>query len=160
MVKLRNSILGIILMLISCDEKRVFDEYVSFENASWNKENELLFSFEVNDTITSKNLFINLRNNNDYEFSNLLMITKLNFPNGKKIIDTLEYEMANKTGKFLGSGFSDIKENKLFYKENIKFPMKGKYRVSIQQAMRRQGVVEGLKTLKGVTEVGFRIEKQ
>ncbi|PIE99071.1 MAG: gliding motility lipoprotein GldH, partial [Polaribacter sp.] len=61
------------------------------------------FDFVVNDTLAKQNLFINLRNNNDYEFSNLFIITKLSFPSGEKIIDTLEYEMTDNSGRFLGS---------------------------------------------------------
>ncbi|MBL4567054.1 MAG: hypothetical protein JKY85_03370 [Porticoccus sp.] len=69
-------------------------------------------------------------------------------------------EMADKNGRFLGSGISEIKENKLFLKENILFPVSGNYQVSIYQAMRKNGVIDGLKFLEGITEVGFRIEKE
>ena len=109
--------------------------------------------------INKHNLFVNLRNNNAYEFSNLFLITKLDFPDGQKIIDTLEYDMADLTGKFLGAGFSEIKENKLFYKENISFPINGDYSIGITQAMRKSNEIDGLQNLEGVTEVGFRIEK-
>lgn len=143
---------------VSCDEKRVFDSYQSTEKG-WKKEQVIAFQFNVKDTLTKQNLFINLRNNNNYEFSNLFLITKMISPNNQQIIDTLEYDMADKTGKFLGSGFSEIKENKLFYKENIVFPKTGNYTVEITQAMRKNGEVEGIEILKGITEVGFRIEK-
>lgn len=83
----------------------------------------------------------------------------MNFPDGKKVIDTLEYDMTDKTGKFLGKGFSEIKENKLFYKENIIFPTTGSYKVTINQSMRKSGTVSGIKSLDGITDVGFRIEK-
>ncbi len=63
------------------------------------KEN-ISFEFDVIDTISPKNLFINIRNNNEYAFSNLYLITELNFPNGTKIVDTLQYEMADKSGNF------------------------------------------------------------
>lgn len=145
--------------LLSCDDKRVFDEYKTISGGSWLKNSKISFQFDVNDTLTRKNLFINLRNNNSYEFSNLFLITKMIFPDGKQIIDTLEYDMADKTGKFLGKGFTEIKESKLFYKERIIFPASGTYRVEIKQAMRRNGEINGINSLNGITEVGFRIEK-
>ena len=148
-----------VISLVSCDAKRVFDEYKTIENNTWKKNDVLQFSFDVKDTLTKKNLFISLRNNNDYPFSNLFLITQLNFPNGQKIIDTLEYDMADVTGKFLGEGFTEIKENKLFYKENIVFPKAGNYTINVAQAMRKNGDIEGVKSLNGVTNVGFRIEK-
>lgn len=150
---------GILSVLMACDSNRVFDQYQSLDNALWNKDSSLLFEFEITDTISRNNLYINLRNNNDYEFNNLFLITELAFPNGKKIVDTLQYQMADKEGRFLGSGLSEIKENKLFYKENSRFPKAGNYRLLIRQAMRKNGSVSGIKELKGVTDVGLRIEK-
>jgi len=147
------------LLLVSCDSKRVFDEYTSISDGFWDANNTVAFNFSVSDTIAQKNLFFNIRNNNDFAFSNLFLITELTFPDGHKVKDTLEYDMADKTGRFLGTGFSEIKENKLFYKENILFPNSGNYTVTINHAMRKGNEVAGLKTLKGITDVGFRIEK-
>jgi len=160
-IKINNyfTIVLTLLLLASCDANRIFDEYFSLKSGSWNKETPVNFSFEIQDTIHRNNLFINLRNNNNYEFSNLFLITQLNFPDGQRIIDTLEYDMADKSGKFLGTGFSEIKENKLFYKENITFPISGNYSISIAQAMRKSNEIDGIIDLKGITDVGFRIEK-
>ena len=83
----------------------------------------------------------------------------MNFPDGQIIIDTLEYNMTDVTGKFLGKGITDVKENKLFYKENITFPRKGNYTLKIRQAMRKNGNVDGIEELEGISHVGFRIEK-
>ena len=154
-----KSILILVLILVSCDSKRVFDEYNSVSDGFWDKENVVFFDFSVTDTITKQNLFFNLRNNHSFPFSNLFLIAEMDFPDGQKIIDTLEYDMADKTGKFLGEGFSEIKESKLYYKENIIFPNAGDYKVSISHAMRKSDVVDEIKTLKGITDVGFRIEK-
>lgn len=145
--------------IISCDSKREYDSFVSISNSSWERENAVLFHFKINDTINKKDLFLNIRNNQKYSYSNLFLITTLNFPNGKKIVDTLEYEMTDNSGYFLGKGFTEIKENKLFYKENVVFPVSGEYTVSVTQSMRKNGEVNGIQSLKGVTEVGFRIEK-
>ncbi len=150
---------AVLLVVTSCDSTRIYDEYISLSNSSWSKENTVKFSFSVKDSLNKKNLFINLRNNKDYQYSNLFLITEMNFPDGQVVIDTLEYDMADVTGKFLGKGFSDIKQNKLFYKENIKFPIKGEYTFKVRQAMRKNAEIKGIEELKGITQVGFRIEK-
>ena len=67
--------------------------------------------------------------------------------------------MANPDGTLLGEGFSDIKESKLWYLENFKFKKAGKYNVEVVQAVRELGKVEGVAELKGITELGLRIEK-
>ncbi|MCH3883850.1 gliding motility lipoprotein GldH [Tenacibaculum aquimarinum] len=153
------TVLFAVILLVSCDSKRVFDSYVSVPSGIWEIDSTLVFNFSVEDTLARRNLFINLRNNSHYPFSNLFLVTKLKLPSGEQIVDTLEYEMADVTGQFLGKGFSEIKENKLFYKESITFPSSGKYSLSIAQAMRKNGDAEGIAPLEGITDVGFRIEK-
>jgi hypothetical protein len=66
--------------------------------------------------------------------------------------------MAAPDGTLLGDGFSDIKESKLYYKENVAF--KGAYRVLIKQAVRENAKIPGVNELQGITEVGFRIENK
>ena len=156
---IKNSTLFILvsILFISCDEKRVFDEYKSVGNA-WHKDSIVTFNLPELDSTKRYNLFINLRANNAYKFNNLFLIVALEMPNGFTKVDTLEYQMADPDGTLLGDGFSDIKESKLFYKENVRF--RSKYKVSIKQAVRENGKVPGVKALDGITEVGKKKKKK
>jgi gliding motility-associated lipoprotein GldH len=158
-MKLKNSFLLFLFVIIfcSCDKKRVFDEYKSV-GKSWKKDSIVTFNFNQIDTIKPFNLFVNIRNNDDYGFNNLFLIVAMQQPDGLVRKDTLQYEMANPDGTLMGEGFSDIKENKLFYKEKVRFAKAGNYKIRIQQAIRKTGKVEGVSDLDGITEVGFRIE--
>jgi len=153
-------LLLLFIVISSCDSNQVFDDYKSVPN-QWNKENIISFNVTPPDSINAYNLFVNLRNTNDYKFSNLFLIVEMNYPNGKTIKDTLEYEMAKPNGEFLGTGFTDVKENKLWYK-GYKTPFifneTGKYKINIQHAMRFNGEVNGVDNLEGITDIGFRIE--
>lgn len=151
-------LLFVFLLIVSCDSKIIFDQYQPIKNHQWSSENKIEFIVENIDTISKKNVFINIRNNKDYEFSSLFLIAKIEFPKGIRVIDTLEYEMADIQGKWLGTGFTDVKENKLFYKENVVFSEKGTYKFSIQQATRGINDIEGKNPLKGITDVGLSIE--
>lgn len=146
-----------LLVLLSCDQTRVYDKYQSLPN-EWHKDTIVSFNLEAPDTINKYHLFINLRNSSDYGYSNIFLITEINFPYGKVVNDTLEYEMAKPSGEWLGTGFGEVKENKLWYKESFQFPEAGQYTVNIQQAMRKRDSVTGIEKLEGVTEVGLRIE--
>ncbi|NHN26944.1 gliding motility lipoprotein GldH [Flavobacterium jejuense] len=150
--------LVVIILFISCDEERVFDEYKAL-NGKWKKEDVIRFTFDQNDTINPYNLFLSIRNNNEYPFNNLFVTVTLKQPDSLVKIDTLEYAMANPDGSLMGEGFSDIKESKLWYQENFVFKQKGNYTIEIQQALRETGSVLGVEELNGVTDVGFRIEK-
>jgi len=145
------------LLLMSCDKKRVFDEYKSV-GAAWNKDSVVTFELPQLDAKKAYNLYVNVRDNNDYPYNNMFLIVSLEHPNKKIKVDTLEYQMTNPDGTLLGDGFSDIKENKLFYKDKQHFTQKGIYKIHIQQAVRQTGKIEGVTALSGITDVGFRIE--
>lgn len=149
----------ILMMLFSCNDTSEFNQYKKVANSTWKAGESINFNFKVKDTLLPKNVFINIRNNRAYEFSNLYIITALNFPDNSVVIDTLQYQMADATGMFLGDGFSEIKDNKLFYKEQKVFPIAGDYTLSIRQAMRKNGVVDALEDLNGIQDIGFSIEK-
>ena len=149
---------GFLSLFISCDSNRIFDEYKTIKNSHWKKNDTIKFNLTITDTVSAKNLFINIRNNNEYKYSNLYIITEIMAPNQFVTIDTLQYEMTDKTGKWLGKGFTDLKENKLFFKENYRFKNKGNYHIKIIHAMRKNKETEGIEELEGISTVGFRIE--
>jgi gliding motility-associated lipoprotein GldH len=157
-MKLSIFFLLISITLISCDDTRVYDEYESVGSA-WNQDSIVKFELPKMDDKQYYKLFLNIRSNNDYPFKNLFLLVSMEQPDGLTKVDTLEYDMANPDGSLMGEGFSDTKESKLFYKDKVKFDKKGLYKIYIQQAVRQAGKVAGVKELKGITEVGFRVEK-
>ncbi|MBP0902809.1 gliding motility lipoprotein GldH [Mariniflexile gromovii] len=159
---LRNSaplfFLLVSFVFTSCDPNRVFDVYETVPN-KWHKDSVATFNIKAPDSTNAYNLFVNLRNTNAYKYNNIFLIVEMTFPHGKTLKDTLEYKMADPTGKLLGTGLTGIKENKLWYKEQVVFKEKGNYVVKIQHAMRENGKVNGVVELEGITDVGFRIER-
>ena len=129
-MKPTSSILFILILssLFSCDKTRVFDDYKSVGTA-WNRDSIVKFDLPKLDPIKKYNVFVNLRNNDNYPFNNIFLLVSLENPEGLTKVDTLEYAMANPDGTLLGEGFSDTKESKLFYKENLNFDKKGKYKI-------------------------------
>ncbi|MFY8069688.1 MAG: gliding motility lipoprotein GldH [Flavobacterium sp.] len=159
----KTNFIGLLLLFLfftSCDKKQFYSEYKELDG-SWKKSDTLRFTFEQKDTINPFNLFLNVRNNNDYPFNNMYLIVSLKEPGKKPTIkiDTLEYQMADVDGTLLGEGFTDVKESKLWYLENYVFNRIGNYKVEVVQAVRATGEVNGVAELKGITELGLRIEK-
>ncbi len=148
-------------LITSCDSKAVFDVYKSVPN-QWHKDSVISYNIKAPDTLKNYDLYVQIRNTNDYKFSNLFLIVELNYPNGNVVKDTLEYKMAAPNGELLGTGFSDLKENKLWFRgfnKPFKFIEEGDYTVNIQHAMRNNGDVNGIVNLEGITDIGFRIEQ-
>lgn len=157
-----------IFLIASCSNNVVYTEFKGIPENKWQKYSIITFNYHSKDSVSNNAIYINLRNNNNYEFNNLYLIVSVEFPPSwknlknpttTKIVDTLQYEMTDAKGYFLGTGFTDIKENKLEYKSNITFPAKGNYKFSIQHAMRNIGSENGVEFLNGITDVGIEIEK-
>ncbi len=154
------SILLIFLVIFqACQNNVVFNQYIPIENTNWHNGQVVAIEIPIQDTVSMYNLYINLRNTKNYKYSNLYLIARMSFPDNQQVTDTLEYEMTDAKGKFLGSGFSELKENKLFYKEKIRFAKPGKYLFEVKQAMRKRNEVESIDPLEGVSDVGLSMEK-
>ncbi len=151
--------LVIATLLISCNGAIIKSDYKATTNGSWEKDDVKEFQFSDIDTIQHYNIFINLRNDETFAFSNIFLIAELEYPDGASVKDTLEYEMTMPDGEWLGKGYGTIKENKLWYKENIILPTQGVYNLKISHAMRKNGKINGIIDLEGITDVGYQIEK-
>ncbi len=142
----------LVLLLISCDKKRFFEENKSIPNGVWNNSERVKFDVPVKDTLDGYNFFLNVRNAGDYPYSNLYLFVHTTTPDGIIAGDTLECQLASVDGKWLGTGIGNLKFSRFFFQENVRFHKAGVYHFEIEQAMR-------VKTLKGIHDIGIRIEK-
>ena len=142
--------------VFSCESNIEYIQYNSIEN-QWDKDSIQNFVFELADT-KKYNTYINLRINKDYPFSNIFLITTLKDSLSVLSKDTLNFKIADKSGKFLGKKRVNIIENSLIHKEKIELEKNKKYSVSVEHAMRIINKVSGLKRLDGVVDVGYKIE--
>jgi gliding motility-associated lipoprotein GldH len=144
--------LAFILCLSSCDKSVVYEENVKLPENLWEQKNVVSLKTEIEDTITPHNIYINVRNAGGYQFSNLFVFFTTETPSGKKERDTVELTLADPSGKWLGEGLGDIWDNRLPFMHDFRFPEKGTYTFSMEQAMR-------IDPLPQIMDVGIRIEK-
>jgi len=152
------AILLLSLVLSSCDSNTIWSESKSLPDGFWRKDVILNFNLPQVDSTALYNVFLTVRNTNDYKYNNLYVIVAMEYPFGKKVTDTIEYKMANPDGTWLGSGIGSVKENKLWLKEGFQFKEAGNYNISITHAMRNNGEADGVSNLEGITDIGFSIE--
>lgn len=153
-------ILFLLLGLNCCTKQASFTSYRSLGSEGMSAKP---YVFELNDLSidnTPQNLFIRLRNDNSYPFTNIFLICTLKSGENIVLEDTLEYTMAAPDGSWLGKGFTEVKESKLWWKEGVVFPREKPVVVEISQAMRNNGSAEGISSLKGIVSVGLSIEAQ
>ena len=149
-IALRALLIPSFFLLIACQDNAIFEENHALADASWNTDEPVQFQFAVDDTVSRYDLFINLRNGDAYPYMNLFLFVKMNFPNGRTALDTVECFLADPTGKWLGSGIGDVYDNRFLFKKNRSFPVPGTYKIEIRQAMR-------VDDLPDVYDVGLRI---
>ncbi len=122
-------------------------------NKPWKSSQPVSFEFNIQDTISPYSFYINVRNNMDYDFSNIYFFVTTTFPDGTTGRDTVECILANVRGKWLGSGMGNIKESSHLIREDLVFPASGKYQMQLEQAMREE-------KLDGIEDVGIKIVKK
>ena len=141
-----------LLLLISCDSRRVIDEYRSIGKVAWHTDSVQTFSFNVINKTQNHNIWFNIRNDRSYEFSNLWLFVTIEPPRGESLTDTVQVLLAEPSGKWLGKGFSGIYDSRVVYRRNVFFPEPGKYSIHLRHGMRPA-------LLKGITDIGIRVEK-
>lgn len=149
-----------VLALSACEPKGVVFNETKSLGGHWGGDEVIKFTLPQLDSLKTYDVFLNIRNTNDYKYNNIFLIVSMEFPEGKTIVDTLEYRMAHADGSWMGSGIGNIKDNKLWYKENVRFFEEGNYVVSLDQAVRNNGEVHGVKKLEGIADVGITIEEK
>lgn len=155
----------VILLVISlsftkCEQEKGYSAYQSIGEEGLGTS-PIIFEIPENvlDTLR-KNIFLRLRNNNYYQYSNIFLIVSLTAGEEQITNDTLEYLMASPDGKWLGEGFSEVKESKLWWKESVIFPEERPIKINISQAVRNNNVKSGVENLKGIVSVGISIENE
>ena len=140
-----------VLLAVSCDPDKVFEENREIEGHDWKIGESMHFKVPVQDTISTRSVYINIRNYSDYPYSNLYLFIHVISPAGDELTDTVDFLLADDRGKWLGRGIGDLYFLRLPYKQNIRFPYKGIYQFDIAQGMRTN--------LEGIRDVGLRVER-
>ena len=91
---------------------------------------------------------LNIRHTVDYNFQNLFLFL------GEDTQDTVEIILANKSGKWRGSGISDIREIEYVFETQRDFTKRGEYGLSVEQAM-RYGELNKIECLNHILDVGL-----
>jgi gliding motility-associated lipoprotein GldH len=152
MRKLHYLFLLLALFAVACSNHKVFDEVLSVQNNEWNSSNKLEFTVPINDTASAFDISIHVRNSNDYEYSNLWLFIATEAPTGISMVDTVEFFLAEPSGKWLGTGLGAVNSMLIPYKSNIRFPNRGIYHFELKHAMRQE-------QLLGIMDIGIRIDK-
>jgi len=158
-VSRKSSLIALVILLVSslfnsCDNENIyFQKYTEIENEGWNMDKPISYEFEIKNTAVIYNFSFNLRNTNDYQYSNLFVFWNLQSPDGRIKTDTSEFILAKPNGQWLGKTSSGtvIENSMLFLKK--KLPVAGKYTFTFSQGMREE-------SLNNIKDIGLKIIKR
>jgi gliding motility-associated lipoprotein GldH len=143
------------IILVACDENRIYEKNVDFQQRFWAAQDTVVFEFEVADNNVNYNLYTDIRNSVSYPWSRIFFNYSLLDSNGTVLQKDMKENLLfdPKTGKPAGtSGLGDIYDHRVKVISNFKFPGPGKYKMKFDQAMRAD-------SLQGILAVGLRVEK-
>lgn len=143
-------LLGFLIVLVSCDNNRIYEEHVAVDSEGWHADDIKTFSFDIDDTLSPMNLWINFRTSTDYPYSNLFIFLYSEYPDGYESKDTLQFILARPNGEWEGESSGTVVENKFLVSQGA-FRKSGSYIFKIQHAMRDELLPE-------ILDVGFRVE--
>jgi len=141
-----------LLLFASCNTN-VNSSYNIFEEDSWHADSIITLSHSVVDSTTKHNLYLKIRHTTDFEYQNIFL-----FVDFQEKRDTIEVTLSEKNGKWLGSGFGDIKEVEYCFAKEVIFNSKKTSNVTVEQAM-RYGDQPVITNLKGIIALAINIKK-
>lgn len=144
----------LLLLLAGCGEDPIYQADLQVPNGAWSRSFKPSFEFEITDTVSKHDVYIDVRHTGDYPFSDLYLFVDLTGPGGRTARDTVDCILADPTGRWLGRGtgfiFADRIQAKVLFKLGNRFPAAGRYTIQLEQGMR-------LEPLPQVIDIGVSV---
>jgi gliding motility-associated lipoprotein GldH len=140
------------LIFTSCGSKVLYEKMDAIPNEIWNMDSALTYKFDITDSAQYYDIYINVRNNTDYETQYFYIFLNTIFPSGYIGKDTLGCVLCDPYGVWKGKGSGRMKDNHFLFKSKVRFNQKGSYTFKIYQAMRSEN-------LKGISHFGVSISE-
>ena len=136
--------------LSSCVDNSLYTQSYELKDATWASNQNFEFEFQIDDNSKSNQMFLTMRLNEDYPYSNIHLLVSTEGPKKELKTDTLSLLLAEVNGKWKGEKSGSLVEfvSPFF---NNKFPFKGKYKLIFQQVMRDEN-------LPGIVDFGIKID--
>jgi gliding motility-associated lipoprotein GldH len=144
-------IIAFLLLTTACNKGKVYHRFIEIPRDKWNAKNIIHFDVSITDTLHSHNVYLLVRNNANYKYSNLYLFVTTTSPMGFSVRDTLELVLADQRGKWVGKGTADVYTSKHPFKLNVRFPYRGIYSFDIQQALWDVD-------LRNISDIGLQID--
>jgi gliding motility-associated lipoprotein GldH len=150
--KIKYGLLGYLLFfLTACSPDEIFSGFHSFPASQWSRNEKTKFEVDVKDSTFRYDIWLEIRNNNNYPFRNLWLFVDITTPEGQQRTDTLNIELADVYGKWHGRGIS-LYSSSFPFEQAIQYPRSGIYTYSVRHGMRTE-------LLEGISDIGLTVAR-
>lgn len=145
-------LLVLISISFSCSkEKVILEKEVDVEESiGWMFSDSLSVDFSISDTNRLYAMRLQLNHTPDFNFENVYTRIHTLFPDGKLSSQLLSLALTNETGAWFGQCNKTVCKVEIALQEQIIFPAKGNYKITIAQFMRTD-------TLSGIGNIRFQL---
>lgn len=143
--------LAFAFLLTACGkEKIVFEKEYPIPNSAWTYADTLNFAFDIVDTMALYDIVVYIKHRSDYGFQNLYTRISTKFPTGDRRSQTLNFDLADNTGKWVGKKSGDNRDFEVKIQENAFFNQTGQHVITLEQMMR-------VSSLSGIESIDLQV---
>ena len=144
---------GLLLLALACTPGNTYHKVADIPSFSWSRDHAIDFELRLKDTTAAYDLFVIIRHNSDYPFSNIWLELQTFFPDGDTATLRKQIMLAdNDELRWKGDCMGDICVVKVPLLSSGHFSRKGDYRFRIAHIMRSN-------PLPGILNVGMDVRK-
>jgi gliding motility-associated lipoprotein GldH len=144
------------LMLASCDTIDLYEKTAPIPKQEWKSTNKPRFTFDIKDTLSSYQLYVLIRHDDQYGFNNIWLNLYAEAPGQKAQKFMVELPLATREHGWLGMAMDELYVHRIALTldpQKINFSRSGNYTFTLEQVMRED-------PLNHVFNVGLRLEKK
>lgn len=147
-----SSLFILSILLVACGSDYLYERSYSIDGGDWTYANNLEFTFDIDDTLSIYNLWLEVDHSTDFGFQNLYTRIHTRFPSGEELSEPLSLELADKVGRWYGDCSSSDCTLKIPIQQGAFFDQTGTYHITVEQFMREDPI-------RGVNEISFMVEQ-
>ncbi len=98
-----------LILLTACDSDTMYHSFLHVSKEGWKKSDTLTFKAPITDSLATYRISVEVRNRIDYPYRNLCLFISHNTQDSTVFVtDTIQYSLADESGKWLGTGVGNL----------------------------------------------------
>ena len=139
------------VVLVSCGkEKVIFEKKYDLKNGQWAYADTLNFAFNIADTMEIYDIVLTIKHTPQYPMQNLYTHIYTKFPSGERIVQQLNIDLADNTGKWEGDCSGSECKFEIPIQPNAFFNAAGQHIITLEQYMRMESLI-------GINSIALKI---